>query len=79
MKEVPLFQEHACLLPVDDKDDDVAMVAVPSGTAGRRGGVSAEVYREEDATCYVKKVTIACTAVTSVVATHFITVTLMCC
>jgi len=41
---------------VDDRDDDVAMATVPSGPAGRRGGVSAEVFSEEDAKCYVKKV-----------------------
>ena len=29
---------------------------MPSCPAGRRGGVSAEVYREEDVACYVKKV-----------------------
>jgi len=44
---------------VDDRDEDVAMAAVPSGLAGRRGGVSAEVYREEEAACYVKKVKFA--------------------
>lgn len=35
------------------------MATVPSGPAGRRGGVSAEVYREEDVACYVKKVKFA--------------------
>jgi len=35
------------------------MATVLSGPAGRRGGVSAEVYREEDAACYVKKVEFA--------------------
>jgi len=54
-----VIQEHACSLPVDDRDDDVAMAAVQSAPAGRRGGVSAEVYREEDAACYVKKVELA--------------------
>jgi len=44
------------LLPADDRDDDVAMAAMSSCPAGRRGGVSAEVYREEDVACYVKKV-----------------------
>ena len=53
------MQEHACLLPISDRDDDVAMAAVPSGPAGRRGGFSGEVYREEDAACYVKKVKFA--------------------
>jgi len=33
------------------------MTTMPSCPAGRRGGVSAEVYCEEDAACYVKKVT----------------------
>jgi len=46
------------LLPADD-NDDVAMATMPSCPAGRRGGVSAEVYREEDVACYVKKVKFA--------------------
>jgi len=50
------IQEHACSLPAEDRDDDFAMARAPSGPAGRRGGVSAEVYREEDAACYVKRV-----------------------
>ena len=45
---------------VEDRDDDVTMATMPSCPPGRRGGVSAEVYREEDAACYVKKVQFAC-------------------
>jgi len=57
-----VIKEHASLLPVDDRDEDVTMM--PLCPAGRRGGVSAEVYREEDAACYVKKVKLTCVAVT---------------
>jgi len=32
------------------------MATMPSCPAGRRGGVSGEVFREEEAMCYVKKV-----------------------
>jgi len=54
------------LLPADDRDDDVTMATMPSCPAGRRGGVSAEVYREEDVACYVKKVKFAPVTVTVV-------------
>lgn len=51
----------------------MTMAAMPSCPAGRRGGVSAEVYREEDAACYVKKV-IVTHIITDIISKHHLLV-----
>ena len=43
--------------PSDERDDDVSITPPhPIAKRSRRGAVSAEVYKEEDAAQYVKKV-----------------------
>jgi hypothetical protein len=41
---------------VEEREDDISVANHRSCPTRRRGGVSAEVYTEEDAACYVKKV-----------------------
>lgn len=50
--------------PSDEREDEVSMTPPhPASKArGRRGAVSAEVYKEEDAAQYVKKVKTKSTA-----------------
>ena len=45
--------------PSDERDDEVSPIQQPGPRRAwpRRGAVSAEVYTEEDAASYVKKVT----------------------
>lgn len=57
-----LFQEQKTKVkpntpPSDERDDDVSITPPhPIAKRSRRGAVSAEVYKEEDAAQYVKKV-----------------------
>ena len=56
--EKPKAKEKADTPPSDERDDEVSPIpqhAAPKKRT-RRGAVSAEVYTEEDAASYVKKV-----------------------